>query len=244
MMPDEKSVQPREAGDERRGVALLELVEARSVHEPGDHFADVVRLARIDGDDAVELFGVVLGRLGRRHVAGQPLGRVQRGDDRPRDLQRVLVVFREVVGDAGETRVHVGAAQLFGGHFFAGGGLHERRAAEKDRARAFDDDRLVGHRGHVGAAGRAGAHDDGDLRNALGRHPRLIEEDAAEMLAIGEDLGLQRQKRAAGIDEIHAGQPVLERDLLRAHVLLDRDGVVGAAFDGRVVGDDHHFAAD
>ena len=138
--------------------------------------------------------------------------------------KRVLVVFREVVGDAGEPRVHVGAAQLLGGHFLAGRGLHERRAAEKDRARALDDDRLVGHRGHVRAAGRAGAHDDGDLRDALGGHPRLIEEDAPEVLAIRKDLGLQRQKRAAGVDQIDARQPVLERDLLRAHVLLDGDG--------------------
>ena len=61
-------------------------------------------------------------------------------DDRPRQLQRVLVVFGEVVGDAGEPRVHVGAAELLGRDFFAGRGLHERRAAEEDRPGAFDDD--------------------------------------------------------------------------------------------------------
>ena len=77
----------------------------------------------------------------------------------------------------------------------------------------------------------------------LGRHARLVEEDAAEVLAIGEDLGLQRQERAAGVDEVDAGQAVLERDLLRAQVLLDGDRVVGAALDRRVVGDDQHLAA-
>ena len=72
---------------------------------------------------------------------------------------------------------------------------------------------------------------------------RLVVEDAAEMLAVGEDLGLVRQVGAAGIDEIDAGQPVLARDLLRAQVLLHRHRVVGAALDGRVVADDHRLAA-
>ena len=40
----------------------------------------------------------------------------------------------------------------------AGGRLHERRAAEEDRALVPDDHRLVGHRRHVGAARRARAH--------------------------------------------------------------------------------------
>ena len=155
----------------------------------------------------------------------------------------MLVVLGEVVGDAGEARVHVGAAELFGGDFLAGRRLHERRAAEKDRAGAVDDDGFVRHRRHVGAAGRARAHDHGDLRNALGRHARLVEEDPAEVLAIGKDLGLQRQERAARIDEVDARQPVLERDLLRAEVLLHGHRVVGAALDRRVVGDDQHFAA-
>ena len=63
------------------------------------------------------------------------------------------------------------------------------------------------------------------------------------MLAIGKNLSLQRQERSARVDEIDAGQAIVERDLLRADVLLDGDRVVGAAFDGGVVGDDQHLAA-
>ena len=155
----------------------------------------------------------------------------------------MLVVFGEIVGDARQPRVDVGAAELLGGDFLAGRRLHERRAAEEDRPGAPDDDGLVRHRGHVGAARRAGSHDDGDLRDAFGRHPRLIEEDAPEVVAVGEDLGLQRQERAARVHQIDAGQAVLQRDFLRADVLLDRDRIVGAALDGRVVGDDQHLAA-
>ena len=43
---DQEPVEAREAGDERRRVARLELVEARAVHEARDDLAHVVRLAR------------------------------------------------------------------------------------------------------------------------------------------------------------------------------------------------------
>ena len=59
------------------------------------------------------------------------------------------------------------------------------------------------------------------------------------MLAIGKHLGLQRQERAARIDEVDARQAVLQRDFLRPQMLLYGHRVVGAAFDGGVVGDDH-----
>ena len=63
------------------------------------------------------------------------------------------------------------------------------------------------------------------------------------MLAIGKHLGLEREERAARVHEVDARQTVVEGDLLRAHVLLDRDRIVGAAFHRRVVGDDNRFAA-
>ena len=157
--------------------------------------------------------------------AGIRLTRVQRADDRAREVQRVVVVFGEVVGHAGQARVDVGAAELLGRDLLAGRGLHERRTAEKDRPGALDDDRFVGHGRDVGAARRARAHDDGDLRDALRRHARLVVEDAAEVFAVRKHLGLQRQERAARVDEIDARQPVVERDLLRADVLLHGERV-------------------
>ncbi len=125
----------------------------------------------------------------------------------------------------------------------AGRGLHQRRAAEEDRALVLDDDGLVAHRRHVGAAGGARAHHDRDLRDALRAHVGLVEEDAAEVLAVGEDLVLVRQVGAAGVDQVDARQAVLLRDLLRAQVLLHRHRVVGAALHRRVVGDDHAVVA-
>jgi hypothetical protein len=63
------------------------------------------------------------------------------------------------------------------------------------------------------------------------------------VLLVREHLVLQRQERAAGIDEVDAGQAVFERDFLRAQMLLHRHREIRAALDGRVVGDDEDFAA-
>jgi hypothetical protein len=158
-------------------------------------------------------------------------------------VQRVGVVLGQVVGHAGDAGVHVAAAQVFGAHHLAGGGLHQRRAAQEDGALVLDDDGLVAHRRHVGAAGGARAHHHGDLRDALGRHVGLVEEDAAEVVAVGEDLVLLGQEGAAGIHQVDARQAVLLGDLLGAQVLLHRHRVVGAALHGGVVGDDHALDA-
>ena len=163
-------------------------------------------------------------------------------DDRAGDRERVLVACRVVVGDARLTRVDVGAPELLRGHVLAGRRFHERRPADEDRAGAADDHRLVAHRRHVRTARRARPHHDGDLRNALRGHAGLVVEDPAEVFPVGEHLGLERQERAAGVDEVDARQPVLLGDLLGTEVLLDRDREVRAALHRRVVGDEHALA--
>src|SRR5262249_22035233 len=75
------------------------------------------------------------------------------------------------------------------------------------------------------------------------RHPRLVEEDPAEVVAIGEDLGLEREEGATRVDEVQARQPVLQRHLLRAQVLLDGQREVGATLHRCVVRDDDALAA-
>ena len=74
------------------------------------------------------------------------------------------------------------------------------------------------------------------------RHLRLVVEDAAKMPLVGKDLVLQRQEGAAGIDHVDARQIVLPRDVLRAQMLFHRHRIIGAALDGRVIGDDDAFA--
>ena len=72
-------------------------------------------------------------------------------------------------------------------------------------------------------------------------HLRLVEEDAAEMVAVGKHLGLVRQVGAAAVDQIDARQPVGLGDFLRAEMLLDRHRIIGAALHRGVVADDHHL---
>ncbi len=216
---DRVAVNAGKAADQRRAVARLEFVEIGAVDDAGDDFADVEGLLAVGRDDAVQFFGGEerLDGCGQRHRRG--LFPVQILDDAARDGQRVGIVFGQMIDDAGNARMHIGAAEVFGRHDFAGRRLDQRRAAEKDRALVLDDDRLVAHRRHVGAAGRARTHDGGDLRNALRRQVGLVEEDAAEVLLVRENLVLHGQEGAAGIDQIDAGQAVFQGDFLRPQVL-------------------------
>src|SRR3546814_17881766 len=83
------------------------------------------------------------------------------------------------------------AAEIFGADLLARRRLHQRRAGEEDRALIPDDDGLVAHRGDVSAPRGAASHHAGDLRDALGAHIRLIEEDASEK--IGRASGRERE---------------------------------------------------
>ena len=77
----------------------------------------------------------------------------------------------------------------------------------------------------------------------LRRHIGLVEEDAAEMVAVGEHLILIGQVGAAGIHQIDAGQPVFSGDFLRAQMLLHRHRIIGAALHGGIVADHHDLLA-
>ena len=77
-------------------------------------------------------------------------------------------ILGDVVDHAGDPAVRVGPAQLLGGDFLAGGGLHQRRTRQKDRAGPANDDRLVAHRRNICPARRATTEDNGNLPQALG----------------------------------------------------------------------------
>jgi hypothetical protein len=89
-------------------------------------------------------------------------------------------------------------------------------ATEEDRAFVAYDDRFVRHSRHVGTARGARAHRGSDLRHSLGREVSLVEKDSPEVKAVGKDLVLRRQVRAAAVDQGDARQPVLRGDLLSA----------------------------
>ncbi|MBA7652319.1 hypothetical protein ES703_60149 [subsurface metagenome] len=230
-----------EAADQRGAVEFLELVEFGAVDDPRDNVVHVERLAAVGRHHAVDFLGRKQRLPYLAHVEHGRRRFFQGRDDAPGNADRMGVVLGIVVGYAGLPRMHVGTAELFGGHHFAGGRLHQRRATEEDSALIAHDDALVRHRRHISAAGGAGAHHDRDLGNALRGHIRLIVEDAAKVPLVRKDLVLHRQEGAAGIHHVDARQIVLPRDVLGAQMLLHRHRIVGAALDGGIVGHDHAF---
>ncbi len=95
----------------------------------------------------------------------------------------------------------------------------------------------------VGTAGDAHAHDGGDLRNAHGRHHGVVAEDAAEIVGVGEDVFLQRQKHARGIDQVDRRDVVVDGDVLRANDLLGGHREERAGLHRGVVHDEHDQSA-
>ena len=171
------------------------------------------------------------------------LGPVQVGHDPAHLGQGVCIVLGQMIGHAADARVHVRPAQIFGRDDFPRRRLHQRRPGQKNGTLLLDDDRLVRHRGHIGAARGAGAHHRGDLRDARRRHGRLVVEYPPEMLAVGEHVILLGQVRAAGIHQIDAGQVVLPGDFLGTQMLLHRDRKIRPPLDRRIVRHDHAFPA-
>jgi len=112
---------------------------------------------------------------------------MQVAHDLAHDAQRVRVVVCQMVGDARDARVHVGAAEVLGRDFLAGRRLHERRTARKIVPLPLTITVSSPHRGTY-APPPCTIPLRGDLRNALARHARLVVEDASEVVAIREDL--------------------------------------------------------
>ena len=82
-----------EAGDQRDAVPGLEFVETRSVHQPGDDFPHVVRLAGIGRRDAVDFLRVVNRFLAAPQRQADRFDPVEVGENPPGDVERVRVVF-------------------------------------------------------------------------------------------------------------------------------------------------------
>ena len=155
--------------------------------------------------------------------------------------QARLVVRLAEIHRAADLRVHLRAAQLFGGNPLPDGRLHQRRPGQK-KARAFRHQDVVAHHRQIRAARDAHPHDGRDLRNAHRAHHGVVAKHAAKIVRIRENIFLQRQKIARRIHQIDRRNVILDRDILRANDFLRRHREKRAGFHRRVVGDDHHQA--
>src|SRR5690625_4602441 len=103
--------------------------------------------------------------------------------------------------------MHVRAAELFVGGFFAGRHFYERWSAEVNARLVFDHDGIVAHAGHVGTACGGGSKDEADARLSLG----AASGDIAEVsTAWDKDFTLVGQISACAFDERDAGQLVIK----------------------------------
>ncbi len=227
--------------DQGLAVACLELMQLRAVDDARDDLAHVVGQPRVGGNDAVDVLRRILRFFRRNNRQVIVFTSIQVANDVARNGQRVGIAFGEMVGDARGAAMDFRAAESLGVHHFPGGRFYQRRAAQEDGALFAHDDGFVAHRRHIGAAGGTRTHDHRDLWNVQRRQPRLVVEDAAEVIAVGKHLVLQGQKGAAGIDQVDAREVVFQRHFLRTQMLLDGDREVGATLHGGIVGHHHHF---
>ena len=152
-------------------------------------------------------------------------------------------VSAAIVDGAAELGVEVSAADLVRGHHLAGGGLHQRRAAQEHPAGAAHDHAVIAHGRNIGAARGAVAHHQRHLLDAHFRQHGLVAENPPRHVFVGEDFRLKLQLRAGGIADMNHRQVVFDGDVEAAHDLLHRMRIPGAAFDGGIPGVDHDLAA-
>src|SRR5450432_3481508 len=145
----------RKARDQGGAVAALPLVQVTVVDDARNDLAHVEGPPRVRRHDTVEFLGREP-RLERR--AAPYFGRraqVQARHDAARDAERVRVVLRQMIGDTGEPRVYVTAAQVFHADLLSGRGFDQGGTTKEYCSLVAHDDGLVAHGRHVRTPGRA-----------------------------------------------------------------------------------------
>src|SRR5215470_801993 len=105
-----------------------------AIDDTRNHLAYIVTLAAVLWHDAVEVAGVVAWWLSRVDVPGNVLAPVEVGDNAAADGQGMFVVERVVIGDAGDTTMHVCTTQVLCADLFARCGLDEWGTGQEDGA--------------------------------------------------------------------------------------------------------------
>ena len=228
------------ARDEAAPVEALVLAEARAVDDPCQHLVGVDRDPEVRRGDTEQLVGVVRGVVGRQGRSGPELAPPQLAHDLATQPDAVELVGGEVVRKSRDPGVHLGAPQLLVVGVLAGRHLDEGGPSEEDLGLAVDQDGIVAHPWHIGAAGRGVAEDEGDGRDPHGRElGEVVKDPAGE----DKDLGLGGQVGPAGLDQVHHGQAVGAGDLERTESLAQGVRVDRAAANGRIVTDHHALDA-
>ena len=111
--------------------------------------------------------------------------------------------------------MHGGAAEVFVAYGLADGRFDQRGAGEIKTA-ALRHQQFVTQDGQITAAGHAIAKDGSELRYAGRRDHGVVAEDTAEVVFVGKNLVLQRQKDAGAVHEVNERQAIFVSDALSA----------------------------
>lgn len=195
------------AGHKSGTEVTLELGELGAINDTSNDFSNGDRLPQVGGGNTEELLRVIEGfgkGLGRR-LSGSRLCRpIEVANRPPGECDGVGIIDGQIVRDTRDGRVHLSTTELLSADDFSSGSLDQRRTSQEDVALLLHNDGLVTHGRDVSTAGGARTHDNGDLGDALGAHAGLVVEDATEVLAVGEDVGLMREVGTTAVNEIDA----------------------------------------
>lgn len=124
-------------------------------------------------------------------------------------------------------RIQVVSDEQLVGDDLASIGFDQWLTTEKNRILLTNDDHLVTHRRHVGTGRCARIEHRSHLRNALeALIGAWLYKIPAEVCIVREHLVLAWQNSAAGVHQIAARQPTLQRDFLCTQVLIDHHRII------------------
>ena len=237
--PNGESADAAVTAEQRLSIFGFVFIEAAAVENARQNFLGVIRARRRRIVNTVDFLGGQRG-LNRFLAVPRRLPPVSPFFDQAAEAcDAGFVGGLAIIHRAADGSVHFGAAQFFGGHFLADGGLHQGGACQKKSA-AVGHQNVIAHDGKIRAASHAHAHNRGYLRDAHGRHHCIVSKDAAEVVGVGENIFLQGQKNASRIHQIDRRDMVLDCHVLRADDFFGRHREKRSSFYCRVVGNDHH----
>ena len=156
-------------------------------------------------------------------------------------LNRRQFVWEPIVDDSRDVDLDHRPTQSLVVHLFADRRLHEMGPGEENGPVSLNDQGLVRHDRQVGATGYARAENYRNLVDPLGRQACIVKKDTTEMVSVGEDLLLHRQKDPGRVDQIDQRQAIFHRDLLRPQDFLAGQREPRPRFDRSVVRHHHAF---
>ena len=236
------AIQVTKSCNQSISIVFFEFMETTTVKDSRENCVHVERLLMVNRDNAVEIRCWVEGFFWLRKVLRVLFIRISHVDilyDSAGKLNGMLFIVCQVVSHSRLVSVEMSATEFFVGDNFACSGLNQRGSTKEDCTLSLNDDDLIRHGRDVGTTSRAGTHYHCNLRDTFGRHSRLIVENLAKMIFVGEDIILLGQEGTSRIYQVNAGQVVLFGNLLRPNVLLHSDRIVSTTLESEVIGNDH-----